>query len=147
MMPPPISSTSTFCSDAAASATNGATARRIERSAEDGPMAKTTPRGRAGPAVAAAGCPRRIAASRERLGALPNIAAGMVGSTRGWREAAYVPAPADLATLAGAATRIEEQRVTIVPGVSLLTDTRADVMRGEEVQVLGAIVAGLAPAD
>lgn len=35
--------------------------------------------------------------------------------------------------------------MTIVPGVSLLTDTRADVMRGEEVQVLGAVAAGLAP--
>ena len=35
----------------------------------------------------------------------------------------------------------------IVPGVSLRAGTRADVMRGEEVQVLGAVAAGLAPAD
>lgn len=88
-----------------------------------------------------------LTALRERLGDLPVIAAGMVGSTRGWREAAYVPAPADLPALGRAALHFEEARATIVPGVSLLTDTRADVMRGEEMQVLGAIAAGFAPAD
>ena len=125
----------------------GTTNRRIYVIANDGTMLDTIRDDRGVLAMAAGEYPSEIAAIRDRLGDLPIIAAGMVGSTRGWREAAYVPAPADLATLAGAATRIEEQRVTIVPGVSLLTDTRADVMRGEEVQVLGAIVAGLAPAD
>jgi len=88
-----------------------------------------------------------LAALRARLGDLPVIAAGMVGSTRGWREAAYVPAPADLTALAVSALRIDAANAIIVPGVSWVSGTRADVMRGEEVQVLGAIAAGLAPAD
>lgn len=90
--------------------------------------------------------PREVAALRERLGALPVIAAGMIGSTRGWVDAPYVPAPADLAALVEAGAEIPGENVLIVPGVCL-TGPRSDVMRGEEVQVLGAIAAGLAPAD
>jgi len=125
----------------------GTTNRRIYVLADDGTMLATVRDDRGVLAMAADEYPNEIAAIRVRFGNLPIIAAGMVGSTRGWREAAYVPAPADIAALARAAMRIAEWDVTIVPGVSLLTDTRADVMRGEEVQVLGAIAAGLAPAD
>ena len=125
----------------------GTTNRRSYVIAADGTMLDTVRDDRGVLAMNADDYPVEIAAIRGRFGELPVIAAGMVGSTRGWREAAYVPAPADLASLARAATRIEEADVTIVPGVSLLTDTRADVMRGEEVQVLGAVAAGLAPAD
>ncbi|KTT97233.1 2-dehydro-3-deoxygalactonokinase [Sphingomonas sanguinis] len=125
----------------------GTTNRRIYVLTADGAVLDTVRDDRGVLAMAPGDYPNEIAAIRVRFGALPIIAAGMVGSTRGWREAAYVPAPADLPTLAGAATRIPELDVTIVPGVSLLTDTRADVMRGEEVQVLGAVAAGLAPAD
>lgn len=89
--------------------------------------------------------PTDLGAIRSRLGALPVIAAGMVGSTRGWREAPYVAAPASLQDLAAAAVRIPEEDVTIVPGVCI-EHPAADVMRGEEVQVLGAVAAGLAPA-
>ncbi|MDQ1230176.1 2-dehydro-3-deoxygalactonokinase [Sphingomonas sp. SORGH_AS 879] len=125
----------------------GTTNRRVYVLADDGAMLDTVRDDRGVLAMQPEDYPGEIAAIRMRFGPLPIIAAGMVGSTRGWREAAYVPAPADLPTLARAATRIAEHDVTIVPGVSLLTDTRADVMRGEEVQVLGAIAAGLAPAD
>ncbi|WP_322963280.1 2-dehydro-3-deoxygalactonokinase [Sphingomonas fuzhouensis] len=125
----------------------GTTNRRIYRIGADGTMLDTVRDDRGVLAMRAEDYPSEIAAIRSRFGPLPIIAAGMVGSTRGWREAAYVPAPADLPALARATTRIEDQDVTIVPGVSLLTDTRADVMRGEEVQVLGAVAAGLAPAD
>lgn len=125
----------------------GTTNRRIYVLTADGAVLDTVRDDRGVLAMAPGDYPNEIAAIRVRFGALPIIAAGMVGSTRGWREAAYVPAPADLPTLAGAATRIPELDVTIVPGVSLLTDTRADVMRGEEVQLLGAVAAGLAPAD
>ncbi len=125
----------------------GTTNRRIYVLTADGTVLDTVRDDRGVLAMAPGHYPNEIAAIRVRFGALPIIAAGMVGSTRGWREAAYVPAPADLPTLAGAATRVPELDVTIVPGVSLLTDTRADVMRGEEVQVLGAVAAGLAPAD
>jgi 2-dehydro-3-deoxygalactonokinase len=90
--------------------------------------------------------PREVAALRERLGALPVIAAGMIGSTRGWVDAPYVPAPADLAALVAARADVPGEDVAIVPGVCL-TGARSDVMRGEEVQVLGAIAAGLAPED
>ncbi len=91
--------------------------------------------------------PREVATLRARLGVLPIIAAGMVGSTRGWHEAPYVPVPVDLATLADARTELPGDDVIIVPGVSLRIQGRCDVMRGEEVQVLGAIAAGLAPSD
>ena len=37
--------------------------------------------------------------------------------------------------------------MAIVPGVSYLGDGRADVMRGEEVQLLGAAAAGLGRPD
>lgn len=91
--------------------------------------------------------PADLAAVRARFGPLPVLAAGMVGSTRGWHEAAYVDAPADLAALAAARLVVADAEAAIVPGVALQTGVRPDVMRGEEVQVLGAIAAGLAPAD
>ena len=125
----------------------GTTNRRAYRIEADGSVSDTVRDGSGVLAMAADDYVPAIATLRERLGDLPVIAAGMVGSTRGWREAAYVPAPADLAALAGAALRMEETDVTIVPGVSWVDGPRADVMRGEEVQVLGAIAAGLAPAD
>ena len=39
------------------------------------------------------------------------------------------------------------EREAIVPGVSYVGDGRADVMRGEEVQLLGAVAAGLIDPD
>lgn len=87
-----------------------------------------------------------VAAIRARFGDHPMLLAGMVGSTIGWREAPYVPAPAGAAELA-AALLVIDARTAIVPGVSTLADNRADVMRGEEVQLLGAVAAGLVPAD
>ena len=85
-----------------------------------------------------------VAAIRARFDDLPVLLAGMVGSTIGWREAPYVPVPAGVADLAANLLRIDE-RTAIVPGVSARCP--ADVMRGEEVQLLGAVVAGLAPTD
>lgn len=90
--------------------------------------------------------PAELAMIRQRFGDLPVLMAGMVGSTIGWREAAYVPAPAGLAALGDRLLRIDD-RTAIVPGVSYRDDRRADVMRGEEVQLLGAIAAAMAPAD
>jgi 2-dehydro-3-deoxygalactonokinase len=91
--------------------------------------------------------PAELTAVRDRFGPLPVIAAGMVGSTRGWREAPYLAVPADLESLAVACVTVAGKDMMIVPGVSLRTGSRADVMRGEEVQVLGAVIAGLAPGD
>lgn len=83
---------------------------------------------------------------RARFGDLPMLLAGMVGSNIGWRPAPYVAAPAGIEELAANLTRIDA-RTRIVPGVSTLAGGRPDVMRGEEVQLLGAVAAGLVPAD
>nr|WP_183998846.1 2-dehydro-3-deoxygalactonokinase [Sphingomonas kyeonggiensis] len=81
---------------------------------------------------------------RSRFGDLPMLMAGMVGSNIGWRAAPYVPAPAGVEDLAANLLKIDD-RTAIVPGVSVTGP--ADVMRGEEVQLLGAVAAGLVPHD
>jgi 2-dehydro-3-deoxygalactonokinase len=82
---------------------------------------------------------------RERLGDRPLLLAGMVGSNRGWVEAPYVPCPAGVDELVHGLVRIGED-IVIVPGVSL-SNGRCDVMRGEEVQLAGAVASGEIPAD
>ena len=118
---------------------------------EGGEVTRTGRDARGVTAVPPGGFPAELAAMRAAFGALPVLLAGMVGSTIGWAVAPYVPAPAGLSELAAGLLRIDE-RTAIVPGLSLVAETpdeghRADVMRGEEVQLLGALVAGLAPAD
>jgi|SRR5579884_68842 len=88
------------------------------------------------------GFPAAVGEIRERLGDLPLLLAGMVGSNRGWSEARYVPCPAGIDELAQNLVWPGE-REAIVPGVCYLGNGRADVMRGEEVQLLGAVAAGL----
>jgi 2-dehydro-3-deoxygalactonokinase len=92
--------------------------------------------------VPSGGFPAAVAEIRDRLGDLPLLLAGMVGSNRGWVEAPYVPCPAGIDALVSALVRPGEREV-IVPGVSFIGDGRADVMRGEEVQLIGAAAAGL----
>jgi 2-dehydro-3-deoxygalactonokinase len=92
--------------------------------------------------VEAGGFPQAVAEIRERLGDLPLLLAGMIGSNRGWVEAPYVPCPAGIEDLAKALVWPSE-REAIVPGVSYVGQGRADVMRGEEVQLLGGVAAGL----
>lgn len=94
--------------------------------------------------VPAGGFERAVADIRSRLGDKPLLLAGMIGSNRGWVEAPYVPAPAGLDELARALVWPDE-RTAIVPGVC--DGERADVMRGEEVQLLGAAADGLIPPD
>lgn len=70
----------------------------------------------------------------------PVIACGMVGARQGWREAAYraVPcSPVDAGALTQVATRDPRIRFTIAPGLSQRQP--ADVMRGEETQIAGAL--------
>lgn len=90
--------------------------------------------------------PAAIAQIRARLADKPLLLAGMIGSNRGWREARYVPCPAGLDELARSLVWAEAD-AAIVPGVSFLEGERADVMRGEEVQLLGARAAGEIPPD
>lgn len=93
-------------------------------------------------AVPRDGFPSAIADIRERLGDHPLLLGGMVGSNRGWKEAPYVRCPAGIDDLAKALVWVGE-REAIVPGVSYLKNDRADVMRGEEVQLLGAVATKL----
>jgi 2-dehydro-3-deoxygalactonokinase len=97
-------------------------------------------------AVEAGGFPAAVAEIRERLGDLPLLLAGMIGSNRGWVEAKYVPCAAGADDLAAALAWAGE-REAIVPGVCYRGQGRADVMRGEEVQLVGAIADGDVPPD
>jgi 2-dehydro-3-deoxygalactonokinase len=97
--------------------------------------------------VASGGFPAAVGEIRERLGDLPLLMAGMVGSNRGWVEAPYAPCPAGSADLVERIVWPEPGRTAIIPGVCLSAEGRADVMRGEEVQLLGAIASDEIPAD
>jgi len=76
--------------------------------------------------------------------ALPVVAAGMVGSTQGWREAPYADVPIDAARLGASLQTVRARRgvtVHIVPGL-IQRGELANVMRGEETQIVGALQAG-----
>lgn len=96
--------------------------------------------------VTAGAFPDEAAGIRQRFGDLPMLMAGMVGSTIGWQVAPYVPAPGGVEALARNLLWVDD-RTAIVPGISTVEDGRADVMRGEEVQLLGAVAAGFTPGD
>lgn len=74
---------------------------------------------------------------------LPLLLSGMVTSRQGWLELPYLPCPASPERLAGAlaALRLADGRtVRLVPGLSTRRpDGLPDVLRGEEVQILGAL--------
>lgn len=76
---------------------------------------------------------------------LPVIACGMVGSTAGWKEAAYLKTPAGAEELARALTNVERAKgstVRIVPGVcasGLAGSQLPEIMRGEETQIAGIL--------
>lgn len=68
------------------------------------------------------------------------IACGMVGSRQGWHEAPYRAVPCvalDPAALVRVPTQDPRLRLSIVPG--LKQPIPADVMRGEETQIAGAL--------
>lgn len=110
----------------------------------DGVTLRTERDERGAATLRSADYPGEVAAIRDRLGDLPILIAGMAGSTIGWRSVAYVDAPAGLAELAAAMLPIAP-RTWIVPGLAYREGDRADVMRGEEMQLLGAAAAGLVP--
>jgi len=75
------------------------------------------------------------------------LMSGMIGSRQGWIEAPYLPCPAATADLARALVPVpfssvpfSSAEVLLVPGLSA-TDPAGvpEVMRGEEVQILGAL--------
>lgn len=74
---------------------------------------------------------------------VPVVMAGMVGSRMGWVEVPYLAAPAPLADLARnlmKAGRIADSDCWIVPGMNLDGAEQPEVMRGEECQMLGALL-------
>jgi 2-dehydro-3-deoxygalactonokinase len=77
---------------------------------------------------------------------VPVYASGMVGSTIGWVEVPYAETPAGCAELAGELTRtnIGGVDVRIVPGIACLRafDGAPDVLRGEEIELLGLMQLG-----
>jgi 2-dehydro-3-deoxygalactonokinase len=90
--------------------------------------------------------PAAVSEIRDRLGDLPLLLAGMAGSNRGWIDAPYVPCPAGIDDLVKNLVWAGE-REAIVPGVSYIGQGRADVMRGEEVQLLGGVADGLVNSE
>lgn len=123
----------------------GTTNRRLYLIDDAGRVSSDTQddRGILSPAIASFDDEMRALAAR--FPDTPMVLAGMIGSNRGWREAPYVGVPAGLSELARQSTWVVPKRVAIVPGVSRRGDGRTDVMRGEEVQLLGAACAGLVP--
>ena len=74
---------------------------------------------------------------------VPLIACGMIGSRQGWIEAPYRPCPADFDAIAAALTPVPGTTLSIVPGLICEDDDGiADVMRGEETQILGTLADG-----
>jgi 2-dehydro-3-deoxygalactonokinase len=125
----------------------GTTNRRAWRLDGDGAVAAEMEDDRGVLAVPKGGFPAAVAEIRGRLGDLPMLMAGMIGSNRGWIEAPYVRCPAGLADLAGGLCRMEGERAAIVPGLAFDSGDCADVMRGEEVQLLGAFAEGWIAPD
>ena len=124
----------------------GTTNRRAYRIDASGKCADEFEDGKGVLSVGNGAFPAAIVEIRQRLGDLPLLLAGMIGSNRGWVEAPYVPCPAGIDALDKGLVWAGE-REAIVPGVSYLGRGRADVMRGEEVQLLGAVADGLIDPD
>jgi 2-dehydro-3-deoxygalactonokinase len=124
----------------------GTTNRRAYRIDGNGACCDEFEDGKGILSVPAGGFPDAVAEVRSRLGDLPLLLAGMIGSNKGWQEARYVAAPAGIDDIVRALVWPGD-REAIVPGVCFQRDDRADVMRGEEVQLLGAVTAGAVPAD
>ncbi|HWA70065.1 MAG TPA: 2-dehydro-3-deoxygalactonokinase [Rhizomicrobium sp.] len=83
-----------------------------------------------------------VAAWDGAYGKLPAVLGGMVGSTIGWKEVPYLTCPARPHSIAAAALRFSHdgRAIAIAPGLTCTNPAGApDVMRGEEVQILGAL--------
>jgi len=120
----------------------GTSSLRAARLAADGTVLeeRAAPRGILGvptggfPAVLRETCGDWLADARA-----PCLISGMAGSRQGWREAPYCACPAGLADVTGRLAWIEPGRIAIVPGLACEHEGVPDVMRGEEVQVFGAL--------
>jgi len=94
-----------------------------------------------GPGLFEPALARVVADWRQAHGALPIVCSGMVGARTGWIEAPYVACPADAGAMARGIVALDTAslgRVHFLPGVR----QPDDVMRGEETQIIGALVNG-----
>jgi len=84
---------------------------------------------------------RQVGDWRSTHPGLPVLMSGMVGSRQGWAEVPYLSCPASAEDLSGGLLEVPGAAgVCIVPGVSYQgPDGRHDVIRGEEVQIFGAL--------
>ena len=121
------------------------TSNRREYLIEDGAVLATTRDDRGILEMAGAGYEEAVAGIRTAHGDLSVLIAGMAGSNRGWREVPYVDAAARGEDVAARLLWVEPGRTAIVPGVAWRDPVAPSVMRGEEVQLFGAVAAGLAP--
>jgi 2-dehydro-3-deoxygalactonokinase len=126
----------------------GTTSRRAWLLGEGGTILASVEDARGMLSISAGGWEDAFAELKSALGAEPRLSliAGMAGADRGWRDAGYLPCPAAIEDLARGLCWVEPDAVAIAPGLAV-TEGRADVMRGEETQVLGAVAAGHVPAD
>lgn len=71
---------------------------------------------------------------------MPVIACGMVGSRQGWHETPYRRVPcAPLETATPKPVPVHDPRIALIIVPGLCQDSPADVMRGEETQIAGAL--------
>jgi 2-dehydro-3-deoxygalactonokinase len=76
---------------------------------------------------------------RDRNPDLPAIASGMIGSAQGWIEAPYADVPADVDVVTRSLATEPTSGLRIVSGLAQ-RGAAADVMRGEETQLFGAMM-------
>jgi 2-dehydro-3-deoxygalactonokinase len=77
-----------------------------------------------------------------RAGDGPVVMSGMIGSRQGWLEVPYAACPAGFDEIAAGMRKVTWDGVTawIAPGISCRDEAGVpDVMRGEEVQILGVL--------
>ena len=120
----------------------GTSSLRAARIAADGTVLEERASARGILTVPAGGFPQVLAETCGDWLAAPDalcLVSGMAGSKQGWREAPYCPCPAGFAELAARLAWITPGRIALVPGLSCETGGVPDVMRGEEVQIFGAL--------
>lgn len=125
----------------------GTTNRRAYVVASDGSCIDSVSDAKGVLSIPAGGFEAELGALRAQFGDGPMVLAGMVGSNRGWKEVPYLPCPANFEALRNALYPVEGANVVLVPGLSFIDGQRGDVMRGEELQILGTVQAGLCPPD
>lgn len=78
----------------------------------------------------------------DKYGKLPCVLAGMVGSINGWVDAPYLDCPVTLSELDKYLCDVPNEfgtTIKVVPGLDIKDSDNYNVMRGEEIQLAGAL--------